>query len=333
MSLAAQLCLTQAGSARAMKHSGLTLVELMIALALGLLVAMSASLLLLSSKSSYQIQDESTRLHETGRLALELIALAVHQAGYGNWEGGTATNTPTSAANILGLDGHTLKSSSEGIDDAIARSFNGSDVLALRFIGSGKGNVADGTVLNCAGFAVAEPQQHEPDRGWSIFYVGTDAQGEPELRCKYRGKTAWTSEAIARGVESFQVLYGVDTDMDGMPDRFMRAKEIDLLDQSLVLSGANAVERMLDKNRKTTWKRVHSVQASLLVRSDASGVRSADPNQRFDLFGQAYAEEFSDSDQGSSIIEAYLPTSERGRLRKVFRTTIYLRNLESRSLP
>jgi type IV pilus assembly protein PilW len=312
---------------RAARQSGLTLVELMIALTLGLVVVMSASLLLLSSKSAYQIQDESTRLHETGRYALELIALAVHQAGYQPWESGGVANASTSSAKILGLDGYSLKSNSEGIDGALPGSFNGSDVLALRFIGLGKENIADGTVLNCAGFAVPEQHALEPDRGWSIFYVAMDAEGEPELRCKYRGKTAWNSEAVARGVESFQVLYGVDTDMDGMPDRFMMAQEIDRLDQALVLEGANAVERMLDKNRKTAWKRIHAVQASLLVRSGAS-VRSGDQTQRFDLFGQSYADDFSDVDRGSSIIEAAMPSPERGRMRKVFRTTVYVRNTE-----
>lgn len=329
-----KVCKVRDARQRRTQQSGLTLVELMIALTLGLFVVLSASLLLLSSKGAYQIQDESTRLHETGRYALELLALAVHQSGYQHWEGGSArinADMSTSEPAILGLDGHTLKSAGEGIEGAIAKSFNASDVLAVRFLGSGKGGVADGTVLNCAGFAVPEQSKSEPDRGWSIFYVATDAEGEPELRCKYRGKNAWNSEAVARGVESFQVLYGVDTDMDGILNRFMTAKEIDRLDQALVLEGANAVERMLDKNRKTAWKKIHAVQVSLLIRS-GTGVRSGGESQRFDLFGQNYADDFSETDPGSSILEADLPVVEQGRIRKVFRTSVYLRNMEAQGL-
>ncbi len=334
MSLTACKGLSRNKSQGFVRESGLTLIELMIALTLGLLVTMSASLLLLSSKAAYHVQDESARLQETGRFALELIALSAHQVGYENWQTGSGAmvNEPHMTANIQGLDGHTLKSNSEGIQDAMPSSFNASDVLALRFIGSGKGNVADGTVLNCAGFAVPQPLDVERDRGWSIFYVGVDAGGEPELRCKYRGKNAWNAEAIARGVESFQVLYGVDTDMDGIPNRFMSAKEVDRLDQSLHLEGANVVERMLDKNRKTAWKRVHAIQVGLLVRSGA-GAPSGDQSQRFDLFGESYANAYADADKGSSIVEGTLPRSELGRIRKIFRTTIHLRNPESQVFP
>jgi type IV pilus assembly protein PilW len=315
------------------RQAGLTLIELIISLTLGLLVVMSASLLLLSSKTSYQVQDESSRLQETGRYALNLIALSAHQAGYESWDGGDAiVNDPAVTPHVQGLDAHTLKSSDEGIDHAIPNSVNGSDVLALRYIGSGSDNIADGTVLNCAGFAVPAPSDLERDRGWSIFYVGLDAGGEPELRCKYLGKSAWNAEAIARGVESFQVLYGVDTDLDGVPNRFMAASEIDRLDQSLILDGANAVQRLLDKNRKTFWKKVTAIQIAVLVRSTA-GVRSGEQNQRYDLFGKTYAASFAESDKGSSILESSLAKRELGRIRKPFRSTIYLRNAQGRSDP
>lgn len=317
-----------------MRQSGLTIIELMISLSLGLFVVMSASLLLLSSKTSYQVQDESSRLQETGRYALELVALSAHQAGYENWDAGNGAivSDPAVSAHIQGLDAHSVKSSDEGIDHAIPNSVNGSDVLALRFIGSGNGNIADGTVLNCAGFSVPAPADLELDRGWSIFYVGLDAAGEPELRCKYRGKNAWNAEAIARGVESFQVLYGVDTDLDGVPNRFVTASEIDRLDQSLTLEGANAVQRLLDKNRKTFWKRVIAIQVGILVRS-ATGVRSGEQNQRYDLFGKSYAASFSEADKGSSILESSLARRELGRIRKPFRSTIYLRNTQGRTDP
>jgi type IV pilus assembly protein PilW len=315
-----------------MRQSGLTLIELMISLSLGLFVVMSASLLLLSSKTSYQVQDESSRLQETGRYALELISLSAHQAGYENWDAGSGAivNDQIVSAHVQGLDAHSLKSGDEGIDRAIPNSYNGSDVLALRFIGSGNGDIADGTVLNCAGFAVSAPIDLERDRGWSIFYVGLDAGGEPELRCKYRGKSAWNAEAVARGVESFQVLYGIDTDLDGVPNRFMSASEIDRLDQSLVLEGENAVQRLLDKNRKTFWKQVIAIHIGILVRS-ASGVRSGEQSQRYDLFGKTYAASFSEADKGSSILEASLAKRELGRIRKPFRSTIYLRNTQGRT--
>ena len=62
-------------------------------------------------------------------------------------------------------------------------------------------------------FGVAVPHDEPMRRGWSIFYVAANGDGEAELRCKYRGASGWGADAIVRGVDSFQVLYGVDTDV------------------------------------------------------------------------------------------------------------------------
>src|SRR5689334_16682729 len=68
------------------REAGLTLVELMVSITLGLLVAMAAAALLLSSKSGYTAQDDVTRLQETGRYAIESITRAIRQAAYENWD-------------------------------------------------------------------------------------------------------------------------------------------------------------------------------------------------------------------------------------------------------
>lgn len=89
--------------------------------------------------------------------------------------------------------------SSEHIENPIASVSHGSDVLAIRFSGAN-----DGSMLNCAGFAVSEAENEL--QGWSIFLVGGERNAEPELRCKYRGKSGWRTEGIARGVESLRCM-------------------------------------------------------------------------------------------------------------------------------
>lgn len=308
---------------------GFTLVELLISLSLGLLVILAATALLLSTKSGYVMQDAEVQIQETGRYALEIIARSIRQAAFENWDTAEAPvlADAITGASIAGLDARSLKSNSEGISSPLTTSVNGSDVLAVRFFGSGSGENGDGTVLNCAGFGVPAAtslQTADESRGWSIFYVAKDAGGEPELYCKFRGDAGWAAQAIARGVESFQVLYGLDTDADNMPNRFLNAAAVNALDESLILDGATTDEQAVDKNRKTFWKKVVTVKVAMLVRGTQNAKTDA-PVAEHDLFGKEYAEE-NGSDAGVRMKEEDFPKSVRNRLRRVFASTIQLRN-------
>lgn len=312
------------------RHAGLTLVELMISLALGLLVALAGASLLLSTKSGYAAQSDASTIEDAGRYALENISRSLRQAAYEDWDTDQApiVSRAVYSANIAGFDARSLKSASEGIDMPLAKAVNGSDILAIRFFGSGGGTDGDGTMVNCAGFSVPAPASQaaaEDERGWSIYYVAEDATGEPELYCKYRGGSGWTSQAIARGVESFQVLYGVDTDGDGVMNRLCTATEVDALDDTLVLEGVNAIERARDRVRKTYWKKVVLVKIALLMRG-ARIVREDVQKIRYDLFGRDYAATHAAIDVGTTIDEARLGKASKNRMRKVFSGTIQLRN-------
>jgi type IV pilus assembly protein PilW len=308
-------------------QTGLTIVELMVAITVGLLVILAATSLLLSTKAGYIVQDEGTRLQETGRYAIESITRAVRQAAYENWDTDATAilGTPEISANISGLDASSLKETGIGIDAPLTKSINGSDVLAVRFIGSGTGPGGDGTLLNCAGFGVAQPDNLETDRGWSIFYIAADKSGEPELRCKYFGKTSWNTEAVARGIESFQVLYGIDTDADGLANQFLTATAIDKMDKLIMLEGANAAAKAIDKNRKTHWKQVVVIKLAILVRS-AQGARADQQAREYDLFGKDYADINAATDIGTRVQETGMSAANRNRHRKIFASTVQLRN-------
>jgi type IV pilus assembly protein PilW len=281
---------------------GLTLVELMIAMALGLLIVLAATALLLSAKASYLALDQLEQIEETGRYASEVIARAIRQAGYEyrDAEQIAFASSVDLSANVIGMDAMTLRKNDAALSSATSRDVvNGSDILALRFFGDdgGKGNA--GAILNCAGLAVAEADaQDSPEdaRGWSIFFVAKDGAGEPELRCKYQTKNGWNADAIARGVESFQVLYGVDTGGDSAPDRFTNADGIDALDAGMILSGNNAVERLNDLKRKTYWKKVRAIRFALLVRGSEAG-RDDALSSEYHLFGDAYSAAHADEDK------------------------------------
>src|SRR5450830_17649 len=203
-------------------QAGLSLIELMIAMALGMGLTLAAAALMGAAKSSYIAVNDGALIQDTGRYAMELIARAIRQANYLPQDDPAffAIDASALSPGVIGLDNSKLSSSAPALSASQSNADNhGSDVLALRYFGSGTPGQADGSMVNCVGFAAAAPadishvagtQHLEAERDWSIFYVAADSTGEPELRCQYLTRAhGWSSLAIARGVEAFQVLYGI----------------------------------------------------------------------------------------------------------------------------
>jgi type IV pilus assembly protein PilW len=301
---------------------GFTLVELLVAITIGLFILGAAGALFSSSNAAYVAEGDTAGADEAGRYALDVIGRALRQSAFVDWEhvdlgGGIGTATP---ARLAGLDARSVSKNSDGIADPLADAVNGSDVLAVRFPGAGPAPRGDGSMLTCAGFSV--PAHEE---GWSIFYVVRGSDGAGELRCKYRAGGNWGADAVITGVDSFQVLYGLDTDepADGVPNRYVNATEINALDAALVLAGTTAAERGQDLLRRTRWKRVVSVQYALLLRGAKSDGRGRE--RVYDMFGPDYGGAYGTTDAGTRLREDTLAGRSASRERRVFMTTVALR--------
>ncbi len=306
---------------------GLALIELLVACAIGLFLSGAVCALFVTCRNAYAVVEDSARIDDNGRYAIEVIGRAVRQAGFVD-AAENVQSIDSRVAAIHGIDDHWLKSTTAALDQPVQASIHHSDVLGLRFGGAGSGDSGDGTILNCAGFGVGLPATGDGAtvlNGWSIFYVATDRAGEPELYCKYRGKTAWASAAIARGVESFQVLYGIGDSSEEFPSRFLTASQIDGLDDQLTLSGATPALRTRDKGRRSHWQNISEIRIALLLRG-SQPLRAGALVLTHDLFGADYGARFGATDAGSRVSEAAIPASHRNRLRRVFSTTIRLRN-------
>lgn len=300
------------------RQRGATIVELMVAATVGLLAMLLAAGLLVSANAAYVGQVEAAAVDDSGRYALEIITRAARQAAFVNLERDEAgADRGTAPASLGGLDARSLGRTTEGIDSPLANAVNGSDVLALRY-----GGAADGSVISCAGFAV-----DEADDGWSIFYVDRNAGGEAELRCKYRGKTSWGADAIVGGVDTFQVLYGLDTDSpaDGLANEYVSAAVLDQRDAALVLAAADPAARLRELRRRTHWKRIASIRVSLAVHG-ARRERADEEPLVLDLFGRSYSDAFGAIDQGVHLAEETMPDDLRRRERRMFTATVLLRN-------
>jgi type IV pilus assembly protein PilW len=297
------------------RQLGLGLAELLVAIAVSALLLLMGAVMLVSANNAYTAQADGAAIEDGGRLALDLIGRATRQAAFVDWERASDGENAGSPPQVIGRDALALPRNSAGIDGATADAVNGSDVLALRFRG------AQGGAVDCAGFGVGQGED-----GWSIFHVGRNAAGDGELRCKYRGGAGWGSDAVVDGVDTFQVLYGLDTDVppDGVPNEFVSASVIEQRDATLNLAGADPAARQRDLQRRTNWKRVVAVRVALLLHG--AGSTGAHEPAIFDVFGPGYSARFASEDSGVQIEEAPMPATLRLRERRLFTSTILLRN-------
>jgi type IV pilus assembly protein PilW len=334
---------------------GIGMVELMVATALGLTLALVATSLFMSARSGYAFQNDDARVQDTGRIAIEVLSRAVRQAGWLNTaqkDTGFA-DVASRLPDVLGFDARGLTATSSALSSAVstAQAVNGSDVLLLRYAGSGEGSSGDGSVVNCAGFGVGEPLDPDLDRGWSVFYVALDStSGEPELRCKYQGTSArgnqsWKSDAIVSGIEVFQLLYGLDNDGDGRPDRFVNANAVRALDDAQGSGQPDAATATPDSKRRSNWNKVVAIKVALLVRGEnangdstqASSTQAGSTQagtvqagstakKEFHLFGEQYSALAGADDPGTRFSAA---DASAGRMRRLYSSTIHLRNSAS----
>lgn len=75
------------------RQRGLSLVELMIGMALGLIVTAGIVYIYLGSRQSYKMQDNMARIQENGRYAMEILSRDIRMAGYQGCSTATFTNT------------------------------------------------------------------------------------------------------------------------------------------------------------------------------------------------------------------------------------------------
>jgi type IV pilus assembly protein PilW len=308
------------------RQGGLTLVELMVALVIGLVVAAAAVAALLVARNGFTTVDATAQLRENARFAADLIQRMAVQAGFEDvaQRGFSVVPPADKPPAIQGFDNSILNAANPDASTNGSRSsgcggfsdtscVNGSDVLMIRFWGTSPGadpTVADGSMINCAG--VGEPEG--TDRATSIFHVVRSASGEPTLACTYRDAGVWTTMPLVPGVESLQVLYGVDNVVpgvapsgatDSVPDRYLRASQ-------LVVAGDAAATL-------ANWRRVRSLRIGLLFREPTGTAQDrAATAVTYNVLGDGF------SVSGDTLSQLAVPAD--GRLRQAMVFNIHLRN-------
>ncbi len=288
------------------RQFGHSLASLMIAMAVALVIALSALRLIAQSHQDYGRTEQIALIDDQVGYALEIIGRSLQQAGHvdANLSMPVLPARPFDGA-VIGMDNSTVAGGTPAIDLPLANAHLGSDMLMIRFAGDTAGRMS-----NCAGFAVPPSVNGSDDAGVSIFHVALDAFEQPELRCKYRGASQWSSQAIASGVESFQVLFGMDTDGDGLPNDFVSATRLASIDAAALSS------------QPSLRTRIVAVEIALLMRS-ARTVKAPAILRSIDLFGHRYAERHQSDDPGTHMKPEALKSDH---LHRHYDAVIFLNN-------
>ena len=172
-------------------NRGFSLMELLIAMTLGLLMMMVMMKLYSGAKHSYLLQDGLTRVQEDGRIAINLIAKEVRKAGFRKpvWNDPVVGYSPLTAASI------------NGASDA-------NDTLQIMYMDA----------IDCRGVLNVnlDPDTTEARALYKRVTFAVDNAENLLWTCEYGTNpdalaAQVSNQVVVNGVESFQVLYGIDT--------------------------------------------------------------------------------------------------------------------------
>jgi type IV pilus assembly protein PilW len=359
-------------SSQAEGTRGFTLVELMVAMTIGLIILVAVSTLFVSSKQTYTTQDRLARLQENARFAMQFIIKDLRMAGY---FGCLDEITPDSMHSTLNDSSDFAVNGQiplEGLDSANSAWFpsgeatlpsdikSGTDAVTVRFadddnsiyldqempntsavlkVNSIAGlNVNDIIIISdCVSADIMQITQlnntdphivHNSGAGPApgnstqklsksyspstapdgtkvmkfltrTYFIKTGASGNPAL---FRQENTSTAVELVDGIENLQVLYGKDTDSDGIPNVYLKPGD----------TGLQSTD---------DWSTVKSVRFGIIAVTVDEKDTDVDSGT-YDVDG--------DCPTGALITDScydFTPGADDRNKRRVFQAVVQLRNL------
>ncbi|WP_328188543.1 PilW family protein [Marinobacter sp. OP 3.4] len=234
---------------------GLSLVELMVAMLLGLILIFGVSQITISSKQTYTVVNSQSQTQENARVVKHFLGRGLRHAGY--WDDAT---TPMLLPEAGGFEENQIlmASNNDSTDSAV---LNGTDSITVRFNGS-----VDSQLRSCLG-AVPTESQIVVDRYYVAPAGATDLV--PRLMCESQlqdlsGTVISTNtQPLIVGIENLQIEFGI--------------------------AGAGSITEYVGAGGVTDWREVRSVRYALLTTSnqDATGDENTRTYQLLDGESQA----------------------------------------------
>jgi type IV pilus assembly protein PilW len=190
---------------------GFTLIELMVAITIGLFIVSGIGAILVSMRTSFKAQDGLTQMQENARFLLTVLDTTVHNGGYFTDTVNVKADTALPAPASSNADGTTFAAA-----QFITGTSGTSDTIDVRF----QTATGDG-LMNCNGDTNTS--------GANAVYTNSFAvNGSGQLTCAVatNGGLPAAAEILIDNVSTMKILYGVDTDGDGSVDTYKPASAI-----------------------------------------------------------------------------------------------------------
>lgn len=209
-------------------HSGYSLLEVLIAMFLGLFILAGIIQINVSSKKTYQISSYSAVLQDDLKNANYNLSQIARKTGFRSapWK----SNENTFKADATFTEKGQVVVGTDGATNDV------SDTFTIRYQGSGNGlGVADGVVADCIGDSL-----DADDIAIITFDIDLNT-----LRCTTNNQTRGTTvtEELVDNIENMQILYGIDTDGNNYANHYINATTV------------------------TSWANVASIRIALLLKS------------------------------------------------------------------
>lgn len=162
-------------------QTGMTLVEIMIAMLVGVFLIAGILQIFISAKQAYRLQDNLSRLQENGRTAIDAITKDVRMAGYADY---SCLPVTASSAPAFGVANATCCASLAGTD--VIRTF--------QWLGP--------KPAGCP----PNPQNSEIS-----YFINNSSNTDLPSLWRYASLAAASTERV-EGIENLKVWYGLDTD-------------------------------------------------------------------------------------------------------------------------
>ena len=327
------------------KQQGLSLVELMVAIVLGLILVAGVIELFVNNRQVYRVQDAQSRLQENGRYAMKVLTQSIERAGYL----GCATRSALNINNMLntpntylwdittpieGQEATGANSWTPPRDASTNSSVSGSDILTIRTIEppelrvvshptTGTPGDAAITVSNNNGLEAGDIVLAHDCVAGSIFQITSDPTAGTIEHATGAGTPGNATETLGYNFGSGWVnkistnSFFISNNPDNVPSLYRKTGNdnavelIEGIDSMQVrygvdTSGNGSADAYQTANQVGNWNNVVSVRISLVMVSVENNL-TVDGAQSYNL-------------EGATV------TPADRRLRRVFTRTVTLRN-------
>lgn len=281
---------------------GFSLIELMIAMVIGLVLVAVASYSYLATRQNYRSNDQQSDLYEEAHYALGLLGANINSAGYSPavepFQPAVIRFKAVAADPIGGCDNGF---DSAAYDCPTASTSGAPDALHVKYLTDDpdvRNNRTLGVGVDCGGAAATAVTKTGADGNYTVYLVDNwfflttrdyvrngQKRTMYELSCKGNGGVA--SQPLVRDIRDLQLLYGIaQGNSNQAVDRLLTAAEV---------------------STQSAWDKVISVQVCMLMETEEGGVSTSSSTTYLDCDGTS-------------------KTAPKGFLRRRFVSTFNLRN-------